>query len=347
MARRKHEIVVKPKAKRTALNMLHQIEALGIELLTDGASLTLEPSAISLNQKLLRDLNENETDIINILRVRLAMKAIAMLAYDFDENSLSVKESKAAADAKCKGMMHNLPSLVKSCNEDFKKYLSEVELTKHRQWRDNPWLKKNRELMSLTKDVDDKSIKKTHSHIRTVSVINAVYTIDQMDDEKLDFKTVGDNLLEQQKALRKGDVSVIEKILISQAQTLDVIFYQAARKIFSGDAQNAQIYGDLVIKANNSSRKTLLALHQIKNPPTIPAVQNNFAINQQINQGDPPLAIPDNKDSKKIVDNELLNLRSSHDEKMDRVRTAAPIKNNSKVEALDNRRRKDSGRKSR
>ena len=345
MARRKHEIGVKPKAKkRTALNVLHQIEVRGVELLIDDAGLILEPSTISLTRKLLNDLYENETDIINILRVRLAMKAIAMLACDFDEKSLSVKESKSLADAKCKGMMNDLPSLVKSCNEDFKKYLSEVELTKHRQWLDNPWLKKNRELMSLTKDVEDKSIKKTHSHIRTVSVINAVYTIDQMNDEKLDFKTVGDNLLEQQKALRKGDVSVIEKILISQAQTLDVIFYQAARKIFSGDAQNAQIYGDLVIKANNSSRKTLLALHQIKNPPTLPAVQNNFAINQQINQGDPPLAMPDDRDSKKIVGNELLNLGSSYDEKMDRIRAAAPVRNNSKVEAVGERRRKDSSR---
>ena len=92
----------------------------------------------------------------------------------------------------------------------------------------------------------------------------------------LDLKTLVTTLDAQTKEINKGDKKLSEAILHSQAQTLNAIFLEMARRAamnmgHSLDATEA--YMRLGLKAQNQCRATLETLSIIKNPPTEVAKQ--------------------------------------------------------------------------
>jgi hypothetical protein len=159
--------------------------------------------------------------------------------------------------------------------------------------------------------------------------------------EPMDGQTLFDGLSKQLELVEKGDTSVIDYMLLTQAQTLQALFNYVAEKIsLSGSLEELQAYGELAAKFNNNSRKTLLALHTIKHPPANVIVnQQNNAINQQINEGGRLKA----KALKNISANELLSIEEK-DETLDPRRESAAISADTEVAALEVSRSKNQER---
>ena len=101
--------------------------------------------------------------------------------------------------------------------------------------------------------------------------------------------------LEQQIAsIKSGDLSQVERKLVAQADTLDAIFNDLARRsaLNAGEYLPAmEIYMRLALKAQSQCRATLETLANIKNPPVVIARQANIAHGpQQVNNGEPGTA---------------------------------------------------------
>lgn len=97
-------------------------------------------------------------------------------------------------------------------------------------------------------------------------------------------------LRKQADAVRAGDLSRVESMLLTQANTLDIIFNQLARKAaFCEYLNQFQVNLSLALKAQAQSRATLEALVEIRNPRPVAFVkQANIANTQQVNNGSAP-----------------------------------------------------------
>lgn len=93
----------------------------------------------------------------------------------------------------------------------------------------------------------------------------------------------------QVKEVQSGNLGGVEKTLVAQANTLDAIFNELARRAARnmGKYLNAtEIYLRLALKAQTQCRATLETLATIKNPPIIYARQANVTTGpQQVNNG--------------------------------------------------------------
>lgn len=91
-----------------------------------------------------------------------------------------------------------------------------------------------------------------------------------------------------------GDLSALERLLSAQAQTLNALFTEFARRaaLNMGEHLNAtDTYTRLALKAQSQCRATIEALAEIKNPRAVAFVkQANIAQQQQVNNGDTPRA---------------------------------------------------------
>jgi hypothetical protein len=97
-------------------------------------------------------------------------------------------------------------------------------------------------------------------------------------------------------AVKGGDLSGLETMLVTQANTLDIIFNQLARKAaFSEYLNQFQAHLSLALKAQAQSRATIEALAELKNPRPVAFVkQANIAHGpQQVNNGAAEPAAPD------------------------------------------------------
>ncbi|MGF6608484.1 hypothetical protein OKW45_003406 [Paraburkholderia sp. WSM4175] len=84
---------------------------------------------------------------------------------------------------------------------------------------------------------------------------------------ELDLTAYLAELNRQAAAVRAGDLSGVEALLVTQANTLDMIFNQFARKAaFSEYLNQMQAHLSLALKAQAQCRATLEALAEIKNP---------------------------------------------------------------------------------
>ena len=99
-------------------------------------------------------------------------------------------------------------------------------------------------------------------------------------------------LLEQVESVNKGNLSGAERTLVSQANTLDAIFNEMARRAALNMDEYpgvADVYLRLGLKAQSQCRATLETLVMIKSPPVIFARQANVTTGpQQINNGTAP-----------------------------------------------------------
>lgn len=108
-------------------------------------------------------------------------------------------------------------------------------------------------------------------------------------------------------AVRAGDMSRVEEMLLTQAHTLDFLFGKFTRLAAGSRAEYPEAferYMRLALKSQSQCRSALEALSEIKNPPSVMfARQANIANGpQQVNNGEPSRA----REEKAIPANKLL-----------------------------------------
>jgi hypothetical protein len=133
--------------------------------------------------------------------------------------------------------------------------------------------------------------------------------------------------------LRRGDLSDIEAMLLSQATALQAIFVDlATRAQRQKQLPLMQAQLNLALKAQAQCRATLEALAEVKNPRHATFVQQqNIAQQQQVINGGPPFMSKTGADGEKTV-NELL---EAHDgERMDTGAACQAIGPDTHVEAV-------------
>lgn len=89
-------------------------------------------------------------------------------------------------------------------------------------------------------------------------------------------------------SVKHGDMQGLESMLVAQANTLDMIFNQCARKAaYSEYLNQMQAHLSLALKAQAQCRATLEALAEIKNPRPVAFVKQANITNgpQQVNNG--------------------------------------------------------------
>lgn len=110
---------------------------------------------------------------------------------------------------------------------------------------------------------------------------------------KLNLNVLLDNLEKQAQAVHDGDMKRAEAMLFGQAQSLEAIFTDLARRAATSQyLDGAERYLRLALKAQSQCARTLEALSTLKNPPAVAFVrQANIAGgHQQVNNGAIPRA---------------------------------------------------------
>lgn len=163
----------------------------------------------------------------------------------------------------------------------------------------------------------------------TESVLNSMQTIQLFSNDNADIVILLNEINKQVDKVIDGDTRRIETMLMTQAQTLDVIFHKMIRSTMGAKIlPQFQAYADLGLKAQNQCRKALLALAEVKNPKRATFIkQQNNAVNQQVNNG-----INSENLKNKNIANELLS--EVKNETLDDRRASAALNINLPMEAL-------------
>lgn len=115
-----------------------------------------------------------------------------------------------------------------------------------------------------------------------------------------------DALMAQVREVKAGNLGIAETTLVAQANTLDAIFNELARRaaLNMGTYLDAtERYMRMALKAQSQCRATLETLATIKNPPIVYAKQANFANGpQQVNNGTPPQAGKNETEQSKLLE---------------------------------------------
>jgi len=123
--------------------------------------------------------------------------------------------------------------------------------------------------------------------------VNAAYTLAHWANEgQGDIDALIVSFALQGRALRDGDLTDAERMLMAQASTLDVIFHQLSRRAAATVDRSlgtCDAYLRLALKAQSQCRATLEALSLVKNPQPVSIVrQANIAHGpQQVNNCPP------------------------------------------------------------
>ncbi|MDD1622646.1 MAG: hypothetical protein LUQ11_14310 [Methylococcaceae bacterium] len=104
-----------------------------------------------------------------------------------------------------------------------------------------------------------------------------------------DISDLMDELVDSIETVNDGDLKRCEGMLMGQAQALQSIFTNLARRAVNQEyLKNYEAFMRLALKAQSQCRQTLETLSNIKNPPVVYAKQANISNGpQQINNGMP------------------------------------------------------------
>ena len=135
--------------------------------------------------------------------------------------------------------------------------------------------------------------------------------------------------------IQAGDMKPVEAMLYGQAQALQAIFTNMARRsaINAGEYINAsEIYMKLALKAQSQCRATLETLAIVKNP--MPYIRQANIANgpQQVNNGQSAAAAPSHAGDFETTQNKLL--EADHGQRMDIGAQAAAGRANQRVETV-------------
>lgn len=143
------------------------------------------------------------------------------------------------------------------------------------------------------KSEEDKGIKAADlSNIHMNCFAKAALTVSSLHGfgKILDTPTIMQGFKDGAKRVTDDDTKEIEQMLYTHAKTMDYVFYDALEKLSKCNMINQiETYANIAFRAQNQSRKTLLALADLKNPHRATFIkQQNNAINQQINNKPAP-----------------------------------------------------------
>lgn len=158
-----------------------------------------------------------------------------------------------------------------------------------------------------------------------------------------DFKALTVELSRHVNDVKAGNMNRPEAILLTQAQTLDVIFNALAQRAGANvgkQMDTAEIYLRMALKAQSQCRATLETLAEIKAPKSMQFIkQQNVANQQQVNNGGITNGATAPAHEKNITPNQSNELlEASHGERMDtraagaagsidsQLATVAPVK---------------------
>lgn len=138
-----------------------------------------------------------------------------------------------------------------------------------------------------------------------------------------DLHNIGDKVIE-------GSLKGAERMLICQARALQAVFSQFTDRMAQAETiVQMEAHSKIALRAQNQCQRTLRTLLEFKNPKRATFIkQQNNAINQQINEGDPK-EIPE-KEIKPA--NELLEQKDG--EWLDIGKTKEAIRDDSKMETV-------------
>lgn len=157
---------------------------------------------------------------------------------------------------------------------------------------------------------------------------------------RLDPGTVMDKLLNSAKKINKGNINEIEEMLMTQAKTLDYLFYDAINKLVHLDMINQiDVFATIAFRAQAQCRKTLATLAEVKHP------KRTTFINKQNNAIQVNHAVKSSLEKNKIsseVANELLEVKN--EQRLETRAATSSVKNDSTMETVAIRRSEDSGR---
>lgn len=147
----------------------------------------------------------------------------------------------------------------------------------------------------------------------------------QFAGSDLDISRMGDAIIDGMKAIKAGDLSLIEQMLYGQALALQAVFTNSARKAkVETNLKLYQTHMGWALKAQAQSRATLQALVELKQPKSAVFVkQQNVGAQQQIVGGD----IHNGESSraeKPAASNKLNALEYQHGEYLDTGKASAP-----------------------
>jgi len=190
--------------------------------------------------------------------------------------------------------------------------------------------------LSETKSSEDNT---TAAKVFTNCFASAALAINKLHGHKLNSAAVMQNLMESADRIEKGSVIEIDQMLMTQAKALDYLFYETLNKLPGINMINQLLaYADIALKAQNQSRKALVALAEIMHPKRTTFIkQQNNAVNQQVNNA--PESTLEASEKKEIISNELL--ENKNGQWLDRGTKTATISNDSSVETLATSRSKD------
>ncbi len=164
--------------------------------------------------------------------------------------------------------------------------------------------------------------------------------------DELDLTAMHARMMGAAKDAAAGDLATLERMLSGQAQTLNIMFTELARRAAANMGQHldaTETYLRLALKAQAQSRATVEALAEIKNPRAVAFVkQANIAQQQQVNNGMQPSA-PARAQEPTNSRNELLEA-PSHEQGMDTRTTPAPARCNTELETVGAVNRAEIGR---
>jgi hypothetical protein len=153
---------------------------------------------------------------------------------------------------------------------------------------------------------------------------------------QLDLSQLVLELRNQTNAANDGNLARGEAMLMAQAQTLDAIFNELARRaaLNLGEYMNAcELYLRLGLKAQSQCRATVETLAEMKNPRQVAFVrQANIANNQQVNNGTAVNPDPSRAGSSEIPPNKLLEVQ--HGNGLDFGTTTTSSDGNSQLETV-------------
>ncbi|PIZ03359.1 MAG: hypothetical protein COY58_09340 [Gammaproteobacteria bacterium CG_4_10_14_0_8_um_filter_38_16] len=122
----------------------------------------------------------------------------------------------------------------------------------------------------------------------TLSKILASFTIKKLYNSALGLDESVEMVKYSCERIANGDMSDVESLLMTQAQTMNVLFQRCTSLILEQDkTASIQVVADIALRAQKQSAKTLKMLADLKHPKRTTFIQQqNNAMNQQINNSE-------------------------------------------------------------
>lgn len=135
------------------------------------------------------------------------------------------------------------------------------------------------------KNLSPEEMKRANAEVYLHCRGHAAIALNKLHGGGLDLAVVVDRLSKSVDRVIDGNTNEIESMLITQAKSLEFMFYDALTKLPNASMEHAEVFANIALRAQSGCRKTLMALTELKHPrrSTTFIKQQNNAITQQVN----------------------------------------------------------------